>query len=54
MGRLPDRWASWPDLGLSERAVLGPMLALVIVIGVVPAWLLDVIHRTATAMVGRP
>jgi NADH-quinone oxidoreductase subunit M len=54
LGRLPERWARFPDLGLSERVVLGPLLALVVVIGVVPAWLLDVIHRTATAMVGRP
>jgi NADH-quinone oxidoreductase subunit M len=54
LGRLPERWARWPDLGRSERAVLGPILALVVVIGVVPAWLLDVIHSAATAMVNRP
>jgi NADH-quinone oxidoreductase subunit M len=52
-GALPERWARWPDLTWVEAAVLGPMLALVVIIGVAPAWLLDVIDHTAKVLVPR-
>ncbi len=51
-GALPERWATWPDVGRAEAVVLAAFLALVVVIGVVPAWLLDVIDGTAKALVG--
>jgi len=51
-GALPERWAAWPDVGRAETAVLAVLLVLVVVIGVVPAWLLDVIDSTAKALVG--
>ena len=50
-GALPERWAAWPDLTTVERVTLAPLLALVVVIGIVPAGLLDVIDRTAKAIV---
>ncbi len=51
-GALPERWATWADVGGAEAVVLAAFLALVVVIGVVPAWLLDVIDGTAKALVG--
>ncbi|MBW3579979.1 MAG: NADH-quinone oxidoreductase subunit M, partial [Actinobacteria bacterium] len=47
LGPLPDRWAAWPDLSATEVAALVPVLALVVLIGVAPAWVLDVIDATA-------
>lgn len=52
-GPLPERWAAWPDLGRTEWVVLAPLLALVVAIGVAPAWLLDVIDSTARLVVRR-
>jgi NADH-quinone oxidoreductase subunit M len=48
-GTLPDRWREWPDLSAVETASLGALLILVVVIGVVPFWLLEVIDAAATA-----
>ena len=42
-GELPERWREWPDLGRTELLGLVPLAALVVVIGVAPAWLLSVI-----------
>ncbi len=44
-----------PELDLSrlEVAALVPLLALVVVIGVAPAWVLDVIDAATGALVGR-
>ncbi|HEX2062934.1 MAG TPA: NADH-quinone oxidoreductase subunit M [Acidimicrobiales bacterium] len=52
LGPLPERWRDWPDLSSVEKAVLAPLLALVVVIGVVPAWLLDVVQATADSLLG--
>ncbi|MDP8958371.1 MAG: NADH-quinone oxidoreductase subunit M [Actinomycetota bacterium] len=52
LGSLPDRWASWTDLRRDEIAALLPLLALLVLIGVAPAWLLGVIDATAQAVVG--
>jgi NADH-quinone oxidoreductase subunit M len=52
LGALPERWATWPDLSRTEVLVLAPVLALVVVIGVAPAWVLDVIDSAASALVG--
>lgn len=51
-GDLPDRWADFTDLAPVETATLGVMLALVVVIGVYPRWLLDVIHPASGALIG--
>jgi len=42
-GETPDRLASFADLGARETVVLAVLLALVVLIGVWPTWLLDVI-----------
>ncbi len=51
LGSLPERWASWPDLSRTEVLALAPLLALTVAIGVAPAWVLDVIEATASALV---
>jgi NADH-quinone oxidoreductase subunit M len=42
-GPLPDRVATMPDLRLRERWALGPVIALIVVLGFFPQVLLDVI-----------
>ncbi|CAN5562006.1 NADH-quinone oxidoreductase subunit M [soil metagenome] len=54
LGPLPERWATWPDLSRREVASLVPLLVLVVVIGVAPAWVLDVIDTAAVRVVGIP
>ncbi len=54
LGALPERWWAFPDLGRAEAAALGVLAALVILIGVVPAWLLGVVDSFAGPFVGRP
>ncbi|MDP9388482.1 MAG: NuoM family protein [Actinomycetota bacterium] len=53
LGTLPERWAAWPDLSRTEVAALVPLLALVVAIGVAPAWVLDVIDAATAPLVGR-
>jgi NADH-quinone oxidoreductase subunit M len=52
-GELPARWDAWSDLSGVEIAVLTVLLAFVVLIGILPSWLLDVIDSTAGAIVGR-
>jgi NADH-quinone oxidoreductase subunit M len=51
-GELPARWRDFPDLAASERRVLGVLLALVVLIGVYPRWLLTVVEAAAAVLVG--
>jgi NADH-quinone oxidoreductase subunit M len=51
-GTLPDRWREWKDLSSVETASLGTLLVMVVVIGVVPFWLLEVIDTAASAFTG--
>ena len=53
LGPLPDRWRTFPDLGRVEVAGLGVLLFFVVLIGVFPAWLLNVIDSFAGPLVGR-
>ena len=53
LGSLPLRWGQFPDLTRTEIAGLGALIALVIIIGVIPAWLLDVIDSFARPLVSR-
>ena len=53
LGPLPERWNAWPDLRPQETLALASLLVLVVIIGVAPAWLLDVIDRTAGTLIGR-
>ena len=52
LGALPDRWREWRDLSPVETISLGALLVMVVVIGVVPFWLLDVIDAAASAFTG--
>ena len=52
LGSLLDRWGQWDDLSPVETASVGSLVAMVVVIGVVPFWLLDVIDTAAGAFTG--
>ena len=54
LGALPDRWARFPDLSRIEVGALGVLVVFVILIGVAPAWLLNVVDSFAGPFVGRP
>ncbi|PFG08612.1 complex I subunit 4 family protein [Marinobacter sp. LV10MA510-1] len=45
-GPLPERWKTMPDLNATEFTVLGILLLLVVVIGVYPAVLIDLIETS--------
>jgi NADH-quinone oxidoreductase subunit M len=53
LGPLGERWRDFTDLSRMELAVLASLLAPAVVIGVLPAWLINVIDATAGAVVGR-
>ncbi len=50
-GDLPERLADFPDLSRRELVALVPLLGLVVVIGVWPTWLLDLIAPTGEMLV---
>lgn len=52
LGERPDRWSGWTDLDPVELAVLAGLLLLVVLLGVYPAPLLEVIQPAAEAIVG--
>jgi NADH-quinone oxidoreductase subunit M len=52
-GALPEKRRGFADLGRAETAVLAALLALVVVIGVYPRWLIDMVAPAAGAIVGR-
>ncbi len=45
-GVVPERWVHLPDLGHREAWTIVPLLVLIVMLGVAPRALLDVIHRT--------
>lgn len=51
-GELPGRWQDFTELRSSELAVLGALLLLVVVIGVYPSFLIDVIASSASVLTG--
>jgi len=53
LGPLGERWRDFTELSRVETAALVSLLAPAVVIGVVPAWLLNAIDATAGALVGR-
>ena len=53
LGPLRERWQAMPDLSRVETAVMVSLLVPTLIIGVFPAWLIDVIDATAKAVVGR-
>ncbi len=50
-GPVPEKHADHPDLSIREAAVIAPILAVILVIGVYPKILLDRINPTTTAVV---
>ena len=53
LGPLGERWRTFGDLSRVEAIALGGLLALVVLIGVYPGWLLGVIDSFAGPFVGR-
>lgn len=52
LGPRPERWDTWAPLDRSEVVGLSTLVIFVVLIGIAPAWLLDVIHATSRAIVG--
>lgn len=52
LGSLHERWQAMPDLDATERWALIALLVPTVVIGVYPAWLIDVVDATARAVIG--
>ena len=52
LGPVPERWSRWSDLTRAESTGLVPLVALSVLVGVAPAWLLAVIDGAATRLVG--
>lgn len=50
LGDASARWKGLADLDRREWLTLAPLLALIVIVGVAPAWPLDVIHRTTATM----
>jgi NADH-quinone oxidoreductase subunit M len=50
LGSPSERWMRLADLGRSDALAVVPVLALIVVVGVAPGWLLDVIHATVSAI----
>ncbi len=50
LGEPREKWAGMADLNVREVLTLGPLLMLIIVVGIAPAWVLDIIHKTTAAL----
>jgi len=50
MGAPNEKWLKMPDLDRREAIVIMPLIALTILIGIAPAWLLNMIHTTTAAL----
>ncbi|NOX41022.1 MAG: NADH-quinone oxidoreductase subunit M [Alphaproteobacteria bacterium] len=50
MGEPVEKWATMPDLDRRELAVIIPLTLLIILVGVAPSWLLDMIHTTTSTL----
>jgi NADH-quinone oxidoreductase subunit M len=50
LGQVADRWRALPDLHGSDLWAVVPLLGLIVLIGVAPGVLLDLIHRTVGAV----
>ncbi len=53
LGDIREAWLAMPDLTARELLTLVPLLVLIVAVGILPGWLLDVIHRT-TLTLGLP
>jgi NADH-quinone oxidoreductase subunit M len=51
-GPLPERWAGFPDMTMGERWALAPVLALMLILGLVPQLILGTVNATVMTMYG--
>lgn len=52
MGPLDEqRWSNLADMALYEQLAIFPLLVLVVIIGLLPAWILSVINGTTSALI---
>jgi len=50
LGETREKWATMVDLNVREVLTIGPLLILIVVLGIAPAWVLDVIHKTTATL----
>ena len=50
LGEPGEKWLEMPDLDRRELLVIVPLLILIVVVGVAPSWLLNMIHTTMTTL----
>jgi len=50
LGEPGEQWTGMRDLSTRELLTLGPLLVLIVVVGVAPAWILNIIHKTTAAL----
>ncbi len=50
LGEPNTKWQAMPDLSKRELFTLVPLLLLIVAVGIAPAWLLGVIHKTTIAL----
>jgi len=50
LGEENEKWQHMPDLDRRELFTLSPLFLLIVVLGVAPSWVLDVIHQTTIAL----
>jgi NADH-quinone oxidoreductase subunit M len=50
MGEPGDKWLDMPDLDRRELLTIVPLLILIVLVGVAPSWLLDMIHATMATL----
>ena len=50
LGEADERWAAMSDLDRRELVALGPLLILIILLGVAPSLVLEMIHKTTVAL----
>jgi len=50
LGETREKWIRMSDLNVREVLTVGPLLILIIIVGIAPAFVLDVIHKTTTAL----
>jgi len=50
LGEPRDSWAGMNDLNTREVLTLAPLLILIVVVGIAPAWILTTIHKTTAAL----
>lgn len=51
LGASNEKWKTMPDLDRRELLTLGPLLFFIIVLGIAPSWVLNMVHQTTIALV---